>query len=151
MIKEIITYPDKRLKQKSKDVEVFDKDLHKLLDDMYDTMIEIWISANKLKINAAKTKSMCFHTKQKEIEYPKLLFGNTEVENVKCFNFLGIIIDEHLSWSDHINCLSTKLSRAIGVINRMKNCLPCYILKTLYYSMFACHLNYGILLWGLCQ
>jgi peptide deformylase len=39
MIKEIITYPDKRLKQKSKDVVVFDNDLHNLLDDMYDTMI----------------------------------------------------------------------------------------------------------------
>ena len=39
MIKEIITYPNKLLKQKSKDIEVFDETIFDLLDDMYDTMI----------------------------------------------------------------------------------------------------------------
>ena len=39
MIREIITYPNKILKEKSKDVEIFDENLHTLLDDMYDTMI----------------------------------------------------------------------------------------------------------------
>ena len=39
MIREVITYPDKLLRLKSKDVEQFDSELHTLLDDMYDTMI----------------------------------------------------------------------------------------------------------------
>ena len=39
MIREIITYPNKLLRTKSKDVEKFDSELHTLLDDMYDTMI----------------------------------------------------------------------------------------------------------------
>ena len=39
MIYEIVTYPDKRLWQKSKKIEVFDEELHNLLDDMYETMI----------------------------------------------------------------------------------------------------------------
>ncbi len=39
MIREIITYPNKILKEKSKTVELFDEDLHRLLDDMYETMI----------------------------------------------------------------------------------------------------------------
>jgi peptide deformylase len=39
MIKEIVIYPDKRLKTVSKEVETFDESLHRLLDDMYDTMI----------------------------------------------------------------------------------------------------------------
>ncbi|NPA74318.1 MAG: peptide deformylase [Epsilonproteobacteria bacterium] len=39
MIREIITYPDKRLHQNSKDVEKFDEELHTLLDDMYETMM----------------------------------------------------------------------------------------------------------------
>ncbi len=38
MVREIVVYPDKRLKQVSKPVEVFDEELHTLLDDMYDTM-----------------------------------------------------------------------------------------------------------------
>ena len=39
MIREIITYPDKRLKMSSKNIEKFDESLHLLLDDMYETMI----------------------------------------------------------------------------------------------------------------
>ncbi|WP_187647741.1 peptide deformylase [Nitrosophilus labii] len=39
MIREIVVYPDKRLKQISKEVERFDEELHTLLDDMYDTMM----------------------------------------------------------------------------------------------------------------
>lgn len=39
MIRKVITYPDKRLWQKSKDVTEFDEKLHTLLDDMYETMI----------------------------------------------------------------------------------------------------------------
>ncbi len=38
MVREIVVYPDKRLKQVSKPVESFDEELHTLLDDMYDTM-----------------------------------------------------------------------------------------------------------------
>lgn len=40
MIREIITYPNKLLRKKSVDVEVFDEELHTLLDDMYETMID---------------------------------------------------------------------------------------------------------------
>ena len=39
MIREVITYPNKLLRLKSKDVEQFDSELHTLLDDMYDTMM----------------------------------------------------------------------------------------------------------------
>lgn len=39
MVLEVLTYPDKRLYQKSKSVEKFDENLHKFLDDMYETMI----------------------------------------------------------------------------------------------------------------
>ncbi len=39
MIREIITYPNKLLKQKSQDVEVFNENIHVLLEDMYETMM----------------------------------------------------------------------------------------------------------------
>jgi peptide deformylase len=40
LVRDVVIYPDKRLKQKSKDIEEFNEELHTLLDDMYDTMIE---------------------------------------------------------------------------------------------------------------
>ena len=39
MVQDIVIYPDKRLKLISKEVTSFDKELHSLLDDMYDTMV----------------------------------------------------------------------------------------------------------------
>lgn len=61
MIREIVVYPDKRLKLISKEVESFDGTLHELLDDMYDTMracngvglaaIQIGVDARALIIN----------------------------------------------------------------------------------------------------
>ena len=39
MILEVLSYPNKKLYEISKEVKIFDEELHKLLDDMYDTMI----------------------------------------------------------------------------------------------------------------
>ena len=68
MIREVITYPDKLLRLKSKDVEQFDAELHTLLDDMYDTMIaqngvglaaiQIAIPLNVLIINISDDKDV---------------------------------------------------------------------------------------------
>ena len=64
------------------------------------------------------------------------------------FNFLGIIINKHLNWTSHVDMLSAKLSKTIGILNTLKHDLPTNILRTLYTSLILCHLNYGVLLWG---
>ena len=53
-----------------------------------------------------------------------------------------------MTWNAHINKIASKLSCAIGTFRRLKRFLPCFILKTLYSSLFLPYLNYGILLWG---
>ena len=64
------------------------------------------------------------------------------------FNFLGVIIDEHLNWNDHINKVATTISRCVGILCRLKHYLPLYTLRTLYTSLILPHLTYGILIWG---
>ena len=71
-----------------------------------------------------------------------------ELERIKDFNFLGITINENLSWNSHLNNLNRKLSRICGTLNRLKHFLPPFILKTIYNSLFLPHLNFGILTWG---
>ena len=44
-----------------------------------------------------------------------------QIEFVKNFDFLGVILDENLSWRAHINSISKKLSKTIGVMNKLKN------------------------------
>ena len=110
--------------------------------------INNWVTVNKLKLNVSKTKSMIFHVRQKTIMQPIMKLGNENIEYVDNFNFLGIHIDEFICWSTHIEKLSTKLSRTLGILSRLKNELPHHILKLIYNSLFNSHLYYGILNWG---
>ena len=78
--------------------------------------------------------------RQKIIQLPLLQIAGTNIEFVDNFNFLGL--------TSHINILSAKISKTIGILNSLKHFLPTDILRTIYNSLIVCHLNYGILLWG---
>ena len=94
---------------------------------------------------------MIFHFPQRSsASLPKLdlFIEGTVIDWVSSFNFLGITIDEHLTWKSHVSKIYTKLNRSIGVLRRLQNFLPCSILKTLYNTLVLPHLQYGILLWG---
>ena len=96
-----------------------------------------WLAVNMLSLNIKKTKFMVFHPYQKNIEnfIPSLKIGGTNIERVKEFNFLGLIIEETLSWKSHVDYISNKISRHIGVLNRLKHFLPTHILRTIHCSV----------------
>ena len=62
--------------------------------------------------------------------------------------FLGIIIDEKLSWDGQIKDLRRKLNYATASINRIKHSLPEHLHKDLYYTLFESHMSYCISVWG---
>ena len=109
--------------------------------------INVWLKLNKLSLNVKKTKSVIFNRKQKQIAEITLSINGEDIENVEHFNFLSIILDENLSWKNHINMLSNKVSKVIGVMYKLKNVLPEYILLILYNSLISSHLNYGLFVW----
>ena len=113
-------------------------------------LVSDWLSLNKLSLNTKKTKMMLFHYRQKDVTnlIPKLKMNGKPITLVKEFNFLGIMLDESMTWNAHINKIACKLSCAIATFRRLKRFLPLFILKTLYSSLFLPYLNYGILLWG---
>ena len=57
-------------------------------------------------------------------------------------------IDGNINWNSHIQKVSNKVSKSIGIINRLKRVLPLHILRTLYCSLVLPHLQYAILNWG---
>ncbi len=76
------------------------------------------------------------------------MIDNTKIERVYKLNFLGLTLNENLNWKNHINKISNKISKTIGILNKLKHFLP---LKTeiLYYnSLILSHLNFVILDWG---
>ena len=70
--------------------------------------VNLWLKANKLSLNVKKTKCMFFH-KRKTLPHINLSLNDVIIENVPKFNYLGIIIDEHLSWNSHIEMIGLRL------------------------------------------
>ena len=66
--------------------------------------------------------------------------------NVK---YLAMIIDNNLSWDDHINNLKNKLSRSNGILAKLRSYVPKKTLTSVYYVIFHSQLLYGSLLWSL--
>ena len=91
---------------------------------------------------------MIFHKPQKKIFPVSFSINCIPIENVKFFKFLGIILDENLSWKSHTNLVANKLSKVVGILNRLKVVYPEQALFFIYNSLFMSHINYGLLLWG---
>ena len=126
---------------------VFSSDfINQELDKIYN-----WFCINKLSINPDKIKFMIFKNKQRNTSnmfVPTLKLNNKILERVHDFLYLGIFLDEDMTWNSHINYMANKISKNIGILKRLKHTLPKNILKTLYDTLIHSHLNYGTLLWG---
>ena len=110
--------------------------------------IDEWLKLNKLSLNVKKTKFIIYRTPNKHVIPPRIKLGNTEIEQVSHFNFLGITLDEHLSWKHHTNKVFSKVSKITGIINHLKRQIPREILKVIYNTLILPHFNYGLLAWG---
>ena len=62
--------------------------------------------------------------------------------------FFGVIIDHKLNWSDHILCIKNKISKSIGIINKIRNRLDRNTLRNLYFTFIYPYLIYCIEIWG---
>ncbi len=87
-------------------------------------------------------------TNPKEQTKHSLNIEETVLEKVQETRFLGVIIDDQLSWTPHINDLTKRLKYHIGSINRIKDNIPKHLHKNLYHTLFESHLLYGIAVWG---
>ena len=115
------------------------------LQDLYS-----WVIANRLTINVDKTVSILFSTRKvKNIPQLYIKSNNTyeTIKRVQSAKFLGIKYDEHLSFKEHINALSRKLSSLAGMIYFLHSYLPCKILQTVYNAHVNSILNYNTPIW----
>lgn len=62
--------------------------------------------------------------------------------------FLGVVLDEKLKFSQHITHVSSKISKSIGILYKLRNYLPLSTMKSLYYSFVYPYLMYANLVWG---
>jgi len=137
------------------DTTVFhsDTDITKLLRIMNEELVEIvnWFRCNKLSLNAAKTNFMILgtpHQTKNIIHDTQIILDGCKLVRVNSAKFLGITIDENITWKPHIDNVSKICSKNIGVLNKLKCYLPKSSLYKLYCTLILPYLSYGIILWG---
>ena len=75
--------------------------------------------------------------------------NNTLIERKDSLTkFLGVLIDETLSWKSHIKLLESKLACAVGILYKSRPFLDLNSRKLLYFSFVHSHLSYANIVWG---
>ena len=82
-----------------------------------------------------------------------MIFDNEQNKNValECKEFikyLGILIDNNLTWKHHIDHITIKISRTIGLISKLRYLVPKHTLINIYRSLVAPYLKYGLIVWS---
>ena len=109
--------------------------------------IDNWLVANKLSLNIVKTKCMHFKTLNTPTPNLTLKIRNTPSQKISSFKLLGVILDKHLSWKDHILSLKNKLQALLVVTTKTKPCLSKDSLLIIYHSLLISHIRYCIKNW----
>ena len=89
--------------------------------------ISHWLSANKLTLDMTKTEFMSIGKRQKLNNLPSsppLEINGTRINQVYSTKSLGIIIDENLTWVNHIDILLKEIAPGIGAIKRIIHYVP---------------------------
>ena len=88
--------------------------------------ITSWLHDNKLTLNVTKSKFMVIGGRNKLSQFNDiaLVANNDQLENVTKFKYLGVIINQHLTWHDHIEQLQSKIAKRLGVLKLIKHLLP---------------------------
>lgn len=120
------------------------EELNKMANDIL-TEFSTWCARNKLVLNMNKTTHIQFHKRR---EPPLLDIKNYDITRSKTTKFLGLLLDENLTWSNHIELVCKKLNSAFFAIRNLKPVMSKSKLLNVYYGIVYSHLRYLILLWG---
>jgi len=110
--------------------------------------ITTWLSANKLTINVAKSHFMVFHRSRIKINSKQILLGDSQLDQINFTKFLGVVIDDKLSFTNHIAYIRNKISKGLGIIIKARKYLNRKILVNLYNTFVVPYLIYCVEIWG---
>lgn len=74
-----------------------------------------WFQLNKLSLNIEKTNNIIF-AGRKHFHDAKVFIEGKEIQRIYSTPFLGVIVDEKSSWKEHIDFVSKKMSKSVGII-----------------------------------
>ena len=108
--------------------------------------------ANKLSLNFGKTKYSLFHKLSRvddlPLKLPKLSINNQEIKRASYNKFLGVLLDENLSWKEHLKYTENKSAKSIGLMYKAVPFLDKDSVLSLYFSCIHLYINYANLAWA---
>ena len=114
-----------------------------------------WLMANKLSLNTKKSNFVIFRPYQKRMNFDVTikLFDHDKnslisLERKDYVKYLGVLIDSNLTWKQHILFISSKISKSLGIITRLRHFVPTDTLLSIYRSLIQPYITYGIAVWG---
>jgi hypothetical protein len=114
------------------------------------TLFSKWFAANRLALNARKSKFVVFKSSSriKDPDVAILNFDGMSVSRYTSVTYLGVILDDILHWNLHINAVSDKVSKGIGILKMCSKFMPIECLISVYNAFILPYLSYCLLLWG---
>ena len=109
--------------------------------------VSIWFKANKLSLNISKTNYIAFMNSGHASAVPVFLDGQP-IKQVTTTKFLGVEIDDNISWKIHVKKVEQKLASAIGVISKLRYKINKDTALLLYDTMVLPHLSYCNIVWA---
>ena len=118
---------------------------HKNIVTLFETVnkelynINLWFQANKLSLNTKKTKFVLFHKPRIKANLPSnlpvLKINSVERKREKGLKFLGVIVDENITWKQHIGVIENKISKNIGILFKASKYLNFRCLANIYFAL----------------
>ena len=74
--------------------------------------------------------------------------GNVTLKSKNYFKNIGVLADKNLTWKYHIDAITAKINKTIGLISNLRHSIPRHVLLYIYQTLIYPHLNYGLAAWG---
>ena len=110
--------------------------------------VATWLQTNELSLNVDKSNFMIFKDNKKDASNVYIEIGGRSISQVCETKFLGVTIDDKLTWKCHIENISRKISKSIVIIYKLTPFVNNKTLLDLYYSLIYTYLTYCSIVWG---
>ena len=114
--------------------------------------VQDWLLANKLSVHYVKKSQYMLINSNLNVRIDdncfELKMGNHIIDRTKSYRYLGLLVDEKLSWANHIDEICLKLSQIAGVIFKIRSLLTKEALMLVYHALVNSKLRYGLICWA---
>ena len=114
--------------------------------------IDAWLSDNSLFLNREKTECLLFGTRGKlsAVNSFNITIKGHAITRVSEFKYLGVVLDECLSWSTHVKHVISRAGKRVGILGRLTDNLTAHCVNTVYKSFIRPIIDYCDTVWTCC-